>query len=237
MTQPPRSDVPIEIATRITSAADQLYEENGKTAFPNVDNVRRRARVNMNDASTIMRAWRHEKTVAATPPPSPVPEPVHSAGQTLLAAVWTAALDSATTGLKMAQAGWEHERAEAEACRHQLASAFDAQTEELAQCQRRGSMLEQQLAAQAEALQAKAARIENLMTRALEAEGQAAAATARSREIAKRADDLRTELSRAHASLDQQRQDASNRLERSEATIHTLREELRQLATLERERE
>lgn len=226
-------DVPLEIATRITSAADQLYDENGKTAFPNVDNVRRRARVNMNDASTVMRVWRREKTAAATPPPTPVPEVVQSASQALLGAVWTAATESANRGLQMAEAGWEQERAEAENCRAQLASAFDAQTEELVQCQRRASALETQLADQEAQLQGKCARIEELVTRALTAEGKAAAADARSQEIARRADDLKSELFRAHSHLDQQRQEATHRLAQAESTIDTLREDLRRMAARE----
>ena len=130
MTPLPTSDIPSDIVKRITMAADQLYEESGRTSFPNVDTVRRTARADMNATSNVMRTWRRAQTAAAAPLPSAIPESVHCASQTLLSAVWTAASSSANANLQTAQAGWEQERAEAEACRQQLASAFDSQTEE-----------------------------------------------------------------------------------------------------------
>ena len=60
-------DIPNDIVRRITLAAYQLHEENGRSTFPNVDAVRRKARVNMNDASAVMRAWRRNQTAAAAP--------------------------------------------------------------------------------------------------------------------------------------------------------------------------
>ncbi|MEJ7807393.1 MAG: hypothetical protein WKG03_15900 [Telluria sp.] len=45
--------IPSDIVGRITMAADQLYEESGRTSFPNVDTVRRKARADMNATSNV----------------------------------------------------------------------------------------------------------------------------------------------------------------------------------------
>lgn len=209
-------------------AADNLYEENGRITFPNVDTVRRRARVNMNDASSVMRVWRRERTAAAAPLPASIPGAVQDASQTLLTAVWTAATNSANANLQTAQAGWEQERAEAEACRQQLASAFDSQSDELATAQRNVDAMEQKFAVQENELQAAATSLEKHRQEAEEAKGWAATAEARAKEIGQRADDLKTELARAHASADQERLDSKHRLEATDSTIASLRDELRQ---------
>lgn len=235
MNRLPSTDVPSDIAKRITSAADQLYEENGKTAFPNVDTVRRRARVNMNDASAVMRVWRRAQTALAAPLQAAIPDAVQGASQTLLVAVWTAAMESANSNLQMAQAGWEQERAEAEACRDQVARAFDSQTEELALVQRNVEVLEKRIAAHTDELKALANSAEELRQAASAAEAKAATAEARSVEIGVRADDLKAELSHAHVYANQQRQEAKERLEAAQSTIEALREELRQQSAINSE--
>lgn len=232
MNQLPSNDVPSDIARRITSAADQLYEENGKTAFPNVDSVRRRARVNMNDASAVMRTWRRAQTALAAPLQAAIPDAVQGASQTMLVAVWTAATESANNNLQMAQAGWEQERAEAEACRVQLARAFDGQTEELALLQRHVEVFEKQIAAHTDELKVLVTTAEEWKQAALASEAKAATAEARSAEISVRANDLKAELSHAHVFANQQRQEAKERLEIAESTIEVLREELRQTSAI-----
>lgn len=232
MNQLSSNDVPSDIAKRITSAADQLYEENGKTAFPNVDTVRRRARVNMNDASAVMRTWRRAQTALAAPLQAAIPDAVQGASQTMLVAVWTAATENANNNLQMAQAGWEQERAEAEACRVQLARAFDGQTEELALLQRHVEDFEKQIAAHTDELKVLMTTAEEWKQAASAAEAKAATAEGRSAEISVRANDLKAELSHAHVFANQQRQEAKERLEIAESTIEGLREELRQTSAI-----
>jgi colicin import membrane protein len=228
MNSPLSLDIPGEIVRRITAAADQLYEESGKASFPNVDAVRRKARADMNATSKIMRTWRRNQTAAATPLPASIPEDVQAASQSLLAAMWTAATNDANANLQMAQAGWEQERLEAEACRQQLASAFDNQLEELMALQREVDTVAQKLIAQDSELQAMASDNEKLRKEAAEAEGWAATAEIRASEIQKRADDLKAELARAHSNADQERLDAKSRREAAEMAIAGLREELLQ---------
>jgi colicin import membrane protein len=47
-----------ETQDRIFAAADMLYEKKDRASFPTVDAVRKAAKVNMNDASAGMKAWR-----------------------------------------------------------------------------------------------------------------------------------------------------------------------------------
>jgi colicin import membrane protein len=124
-------DVPDETVTRIVAAADQLFKESGKSTMPNVDSVRRKAYVNMNDASKVIRAWRKALFEAAAPVPNAIPERLHDAGQALMHSIWKEASDLANSSLTAAQAGWESERIEAEGFRSQLAAAFDQQSQEM----------------------------------------------------------------------------------------------------------
>ena len=188
----------------------------------------------LNDASAVMRAWRRNQTAAAAPLPSAIPDAVQAASQSLLTAVWAAATSSANANLQTAQAGWEQERTEAEACRQQLASAFDSQTEELASALQGIDAMTQELTTRGKELQAATTSLDSLRQEAEKAEGRAATAEARIEEIVKRADDLKTELGHAHANAEQERIDARQRLETADATILSLREELRQKSTLEK---
>lgn len=233
MNPSPNSDFPSDIVRRISMSADQLYEEGGRTAYPNVDAVRRRARADMNTTSSVMRAWRRAQTGTAAPLPASIPSTVQGASQSLLAAVWAAATDSAHANLQTAQTGWEQERTEAEACRQQLATAFDGQTEELAIAQRELDAMRQVLAAQGSELQAAAANVEKLRQEAAEASGWAATAEARANEVVKRADDLKAELTRAHASADQERIDSKRQLESAQTMIAQLREEVQKKSAQE----
>ena len=229
----PIADIPSDTVKRITIAADQLYEEGGRSGFPNVDAVRRKARVNMNDASNVMRAWRRAQTEAAAPLSSSIPGSVQAASQAMLTAVWNAATNAANTNLQTAQAGWEQERAEAEACRYQLATAFDNQSEELATAHRNLIAMEQKLTDQGSELLSLTSSVARHMLELTEAQGRAATAEVRSEEIAKRADDLKTELARAHANADQERLDARSRLDAADSLITRLRDEMRQTAERE----
>jgi colicin import membrane protein len=227
MNSPSISDIPSDVVRRITVAADQLYEDSGRISFPNVDAVRRKARVNMNDVSNVMKVWRRAQTAVAPPLTASIPSPVQEASQAMLATVWNAATNSANANLQAAQAGWEQERAEAEACRHQLATAFDSQTEELGAAQRHAEALVHKLAVQDTELQVATASLEKLRKEVTEAEGWAATAEARANEIMKRTEDLKAELARAHANADHDRSESKSRIEAADTTTAILREALR----------
>lgn len=223
----PYSDIPAETVKRIMIAADQLYEEGGKKSLPNVDAVRRRARVNMNDASNVMRAWRREHTTPASPLAVAIPPQVQEAGNALLEGVWNAAVTRANESLLAAQSGWELERAEADACRRQLASAFDQQSEELTTVCRSIETLERQLADQAADLIAWKVDRDTLASRERDAIARSANAEARTEEVLKRIDDLKSELKFAHDDARHERADATQRLDAAHAMIRELNEQLR----------
>jgi colicin import membrane protein len=227
MEKPTHADIPGETVKRITMAADQLYEECGRSAFPNVDAVRRRARVNMNDASKVMRSWRRAQGSAATPLAATIPAPVQQACNAFLEAVWTEATNAANANLQAAQAGWDLERAEAEACREQLAVAFDKQSEELATAAQTIESLERKLRDQAISLSDAAIRQDGYTRQLTASEAQAKTADARAEEIAKRAEDLKAELLALRANAAAERDDWRARLTAAELISTGLNDELR----------
>lgn len=220
-------DIPSETVKRITAAADKIYEDCGRQSFPNVDTVRRAARVNMNDASSVMRAWRRARTEAAAPLASPIPTTVQEAGQAMLGAVWSAAIAATNTRLQGAQTAWEQERADAEACRAQLATAFDDQGEELEMARKANEAVQQSLEVQRTELLSANAEVRRLLKEAADKDILLAKAELQVAEISKRADNLKYELDIAHANANQSRLDAQSRFASSEETITQLRNEMR----------
>jgi colicin import membrane protein len=226
-------DIPSETVKRITAAADKIYEDCGRQSFPNVDTVRRAARVNMNDASSVMRAWRRARTEAAAPLASPIPTTVQEAGQAMLGAVWSAAIAATNTRLQGAQTAWEQERADAEACRAQLATAFDDQGAELENARNANDAMQQSLDVQRTELLSANAEVGRLLREAADKDVRLAMADLQVAEISKRAEDLTSELDIAHANANQAGLDTQSRFASSEVTIAQLRNELK--LTAERE--
>ncbi len=189
-------DVPADIVTRIVAAANQLFEECGKSTLPNVDSVRRKAHVNMNDASKVMRAWRKAQSEAAVPVPHAIPKRVRDAGQALMQSLWKEASELANSSLSAAQAGWESERVEAEGFRAQLAAAFDQQSNEMQSLQ---TALRDALAAN-DVLQrsanTNAQERTSLLTRLDSMTADAKHAQDRSSDLQQHIDDVRTVLTR-----------------------------------------
>ena len=127
-----------EARARIVAAADQLYEAAGRGAnFPNVGDVRRTARADMNTTSAVMKEWRRSKSTAVVAVTVAVPDRLRQAFDAALGSVWTEAQDIANEALSAAQAAWETERAEAETLRAELSQAFESQGVELVTAQER----------------------------------------------------------------------------------------------------
>lgn len=121
----------VGIRDRIFAAADSLYAESGRRNFPTVDAVRKRAQVNMNDASTCMKEWRRAQTSTVTAVPAQLPPALQESCLAALAALWKEATDVANDTLRTAQAGWELERTDIEVLSRQMAEACDLQAVEL----------------------------------------------------------------------------------------------------------
>lgn len=189
------------IQNRIFSAADTLYQEAGQRAFPTVDAVRKFAKVNMNDASVGMRAWRRSQSTQIVPMTVQVPSPLQQSSAAALVTLWSEAVALANETLRAAQTAWDVERTEAEALREQMASAYETQATELEATQ--AEVL--QLRAEIERIRVEAREMQRHRDSAVRetdiAKTAATHAEARIIEIERRADDLRTGLDQAHASL------------------------------------
>lgn len=187
--------IPADVRERVIQAAQELYEQNGRESMPTVDAVRRLARVDMNAASAVMREWRRAQTAQAAPVAVTVPEVVTQAHGAALVALWQTAQELANESLRVAQAAWEAERAEADQDRQELADAYERQAAELeevrAAAERSARLHQEQQDTQAQALAAVRAELVTAATRAERAE-------ARAQEIELRAADLRSELDHAH---------------------------------------
>ena len=197
---------------RIFAAADALYEQGGREAFPTVDAVRKTARVNMNDASTGMKEWRRLQTARAAPVAVQVPAPVQQAAGAALASLWQAAQELANESLRAAQAGWEAERLEAETLNQQMADAYEAQAGELAAAQARIAELETAAREAAGLVEAQRGQLEE--ARAALAELQQRAATAEAR-----AGELRIELDHAHQATAQAQTELAEQRKAVEAAV------------------
>ncbi|MDX6018620.1 DNA-binding protein [Shewanella indica] len=187
--------IPADVRERIVAVADQLYQEVERERFPTVDQVRRAAKVNMNDASAIMKEWRRAQTAQAAPVAIQVPEAIQQANAAAVATLWQQAQELANESLRAAQAGWEAERGELDAMRQELAEAYETQARELDQVEVRAAAVEQ--AAQ-EAAKRAADEIGAVRTELVQALTRAERAEAKADEIERRATDLRTELDHAH---------------------------------------
>ena len=175
------------------------------------------ARVDMNAASAVMREWRRAQTAQAAPVAVTVPEVVTQAHGAALIALWQTAQELANESLRVAQAAWEAERAEADHDRQELADAYERQAAELeevrAAAERSARLHQEQQDTQAQALAAVRAELLAAATRAERAE-------ARAQEIEQRAADLRAELDHAHQEQERSRAElaaAIARAERAEA--------------------
>ena len=229
---------------RIFAAADALYEQGGREAFPTVDAVRKTARVNMNDASTGMKEWRRMQTARAATVAVQVPAPVQQAAGAALATLWQEAQELANASLRAAQAGWEAERLEAETLNQQMADAYEAQAGELAAAQARIAELETAAREAAGLAEARAGELrielDHAHQEARQARGERdraqeqvaasadqvealradlAAANSRTAEIERRAGELRADLERAHQATVQARAELAEQRKVTEAAV------------------
>lgn len=186
-------------ATRIMAAANELFDQGGRAQFPTVDAVRKAAHVSMNDATSVMKEWRRMQIVGRRPDPVDVPQNLHDIHRAGLEALWVAAQEHASQSMANMRAAWYAERTENERLNREMVEAFEAQAAELeetngerAACRQRIAELEAEARAHLESM---SRMVSNLSAAQAEVRTQAARAV----EIERRADELRSELDRAHA--------------------------------------
>lgn len=125
--------IPADVREHIIQTANNLYEQSGRTKLPNVDQVRRAARVDMNATTQVMRDWRRAQSAQTSPIVVSIPESVQQAAMSAIAAIWSQAQELANETLRNAQAAWELEKNELDDLRRELVDAFEAQGAELNQ--------------------------------------------------------------------------------------------------------
>lgn len=214
------------IRDRINSAADTLYQEGGRRSFPTVDAVRKLARVNMNDASTGMKAWRRAQTTHSDRPLIQVPIALQQTHIAALNAIWAEAVDLANEQLVSAQADWEAERAESEALSEQIANAYEAQAIELAKIAANVAQIEQEKRALAEAVEVSQRALEDAYRQIASSCAATREAEVRADEVARGAGDLRLALDRAHAYQVKASEEHAAQLQSHASEMATLRAEL-----------
>lgn len=219
-------NVASEIQARVFAVANDLFEQADRANFPTVDAVRKGARVNMNDASTVMREWRRAQMAHPGPQAAQVPAVLQQAQAEALATLWTQAQQLAGQSLAIAQAAWDGERAEALVLHQQMAEAFDEQGRAL-DASRSEVLRVAALHEQAEAA------CNRLQVDLLGSQEQLALVNAdlsimriRAQDLERLANTLRTELDHAHQAL-AQAQAASQQSRAAHVTeMHSLRAEL-----------
>ena len=190
--------------TRIMAAANELFDQGGRAQFPTVDAVRKAAHVSMNDATSVMKEWRRMQIVGRRPDPVEVPPTLHDIHRAGLEALWVAAQEHASQSMANMRAAWDAERTENERLNREMVVAFEAQAAELEHANSEQAACRQRIAE----LEAEAhAHLESMSRMALDlsaAQAEVRTQSARAVEIERRADELRTELDRAHAANDAQ---------------------------------
>ena len=192
-------DTSTDVRDRITAAADTLYDESARRAFPTVDAVRKLAKVNINDASVCMREWRRAHAPQSNQPEHPVPEKLEQTCKHALHALWAEAVQLCGETMRMAQAGWDAERADADSMNEQIATACAAQEAELLAARIEIENQTQEIARLSQLLLASQRRTDAAENSAAELHIRASHAEARSMELGRHADDLRKALDQVHA--------------------------------------
>lgn len=208
-----------ETRDRIFAAADLLYDQADRAAFPTVDAVRKTAKVNMNDASAGMKEWRRAQTAQAAPVAVQVPEVVRQASSIALSSLWQEAQELANESLRAAQSAWDAERIEADTLNKQMADAYEIQALELEAVQ-----------ASVEYLSAEKGRLDveldDTRRELVAAKIATERADTRVVEIELKAVELRTELDYSHKEADQARAELVNVRQTHATEIEGLRAEL-----------
>ena len=190
-----------EVRARILSAIEDLYDHLGRSdQFPTQAEVRSKAKTDMNSCSLVYREWKRQQTARPVMVAVEVPESLKQVHLSTVATIWSTAQEQANAHLRDAESKWEHERADNETMRRELAEAYEAalkSTEDaqasLAESQRREEFFAQEN--------------KTLSLQLAEAREKLAQQTTRADENERRANDLKDELGLAHAEAKSIRQE------------------------------
>lgn len=213
-----------DIKQRIFAAADELFAASTTGEIPTVEAVRQKSRASMNYVIEALKEWRQRLHQSRQVVRDPLPESLHEAALILGRSIWETAQRVASESHEAARMVFEAEKAELAALSAEQSEAFEslctAWEASKAKCV--------EMDAIAQAAQRETTHLREQLTLLTE---QSVMAEARAFEIEKRANDLRTELGRAHAEADQLRTDMAG----IKSTTESQREEARQEAGTARE--
>lgn len=188
------------VRDRVFTAADQLWEAGGRQTVPPVDAVRKAAKVNMNDASTVMKEWRAVRLTTTDKPAVVVPEKVQLAASQAVSALWAVAQDVAAEAMQAKQAEWDAERQVLDAESREKGEAVDRLASELEAAQE-ACRAAQDLASDLTAKLAEAREQE------VAAQGAARQAEATAVALAAQIEDLKRERDQVWSRLSAQQQE------------------------------
>jgi DNA repair exonuclease SbcCD ATPase subunit len=237
------ADMDENVRTRIFAAADELFAENGKSRPPAVADVRKRAKVDSNDACKAMKEWRLlQGKKAGSISAASLPAELQTSGMNALTAFWQEATNLASDSLMAAQAAWDAERQVNDELCQQLASDFDSQSADLARAREDAAKLAEVVQRHVAELQALRDQLTRTCAERDDAQRALSESMVRTVEARKRADDLekaaayaREDLSRARAEVDTLRAEHGEQMERARGEFR--RELESERARMERERQ
>lgn len=190
---------------RVLAAIEAIYEENGGTRKPTVLEVRKRSGVDMNATAEVVAEWKLRLSAGPKPVAVVVPESVMDAFKGVLGVAWAACEDVANNNLRSAQATWDREREEIVGMRRELASLYEEASDELDELRGKHAGAVREL----ESANARENELQNqihsLREQLVSQTGLTEQATIRAEEILHRADDLKSELDKAHEENQQAR--------------------------------
>lgn len=221
---------------RIFAAADELYAETGKNSFPSVDAVRKKARVNMNDACTGMKDWRRAQTTTTKAVSTQLPAELQARGSNLLSGFWDEATKLANDSLLAAQAGWEVERQESEELSRQMAAAYDAQSSEIASADHENSRLKEQVLLLNDEIHSLQQKLSQMSAERDRTQHEISEITALTFELRKRVDDAREAEDRAREDATRARAETADLRSSHADQIERLRAEFKRELDGERDR-
>lgn len=215
-----KNNIPVEVRERIVAAAEEIYEQLGREAFPTVDTVRRAAKADMNTTSMVMKDWRRQQTTQAVPVAVTVPEAVVQANTSALAQLWSEAQELANESLRAAQSTWEVEREELDVMRKELSTAYEDQASDLEEAITKILSLENKINDQevqhsnyvrelnfehSEELRKRKDELEQAYEKLNVSQKEAEHAVLKAAEEARRVQDIREELERAYGTIEDEK--------------------------------
>lgn len=185
---------------RVFTAADALFEELGRASLPTVADVRKRACVDSNAATRLLREWRQERRKEVSDPAEEAPVELQASITAAVSSIWRSARRMSRQEFDTARAEWEAERKHTTAMLAEVSAGYDEKIAELRAAEERTSALQA-------TIEGKEAQLHDLRDRIAVATEQLKSGKEQVLEVEKRVELLAAERDRAYEALRQARTD------------------------------